>query len=71
MIDPNKIRERAIGSMYERKFCELADEIERLQEELKKHDAWLSQAHCLCSDMGIPHGHIEDRLFELIGKCTT
>src|SRR3972149_7880653 len=26
MIDPNKIRERAIGSMYERKFCELADE---------------------------------------------
>ena len=43
-------------------------EIERLRDALQKHDAWLGQAHCLCSDMGIPHGHIEDRLFEAIGK---
>lgn len=49
---------------------EAADEIERLRAELKKHDAWLGQAHCLCSDLKVPHGHIEDRLFEAIGKVT-
>ena len=35
MIDPDEIRERAIGSMYEKEFRELADEIERLQSELR------------------------------------
>jgi len=28
---------------------------------------YLSQAHRLCSDMGIAPGHIEDRLFEAFG----
>ena len=45
-----------------------ADEIERLREQLKLHDAWLGQAHCLCSDLGVPLGHIEDRLFEAMGR---
>lgn len=31
MIDPDEIRERAIGSMYEPEFRALADEIERLR----------------------------------------
>ena len=36
MIDPDEIRERAIGSMYEPEFRELADEIERLREAIQK-----------------------------------
>lgn len=44
------------------------DEVERLRAALKQHDAWLSQAHVLCGDLGVSDGHIEDRLFEAIGK---
>lgn len=30
--------------------------------------AWLGQAHVLCNELGVEPGHIEDRLFEAIGK---
>lgn len=43
--------------------------------KILKHDrlcldnaAWLSQAHGLCTKLGVKQGHIEDRLFEAIGK---
>lgn len=31
--------------------------------------AYLSQAHCLCADLGIKEGHIENRMFEAMGKA--
>lgn len=37
-------------------------------EEAAKHNAWMSQVHGLCFDLGIAPGHIEDRLFEAIGR---
>lgn len=52
-----------------------AEEVSRLRaalqtqaEEAAKHNAWLSQVHGLCFDLGIAPGHIEDRLFEAIGR---
>jgi hypothetical protein len=30
---------------------------------------YLAQAHRLCTELGISQGHIEDRLFEAIGKA--
>ena len=62
------IVERLRAATYHELDAEAADEIERLRAELKRHDAWLSQAHALCSDLGCRHGHIEDRLFEAFGK---
>jgi hypothetical protein len=38
-------------------------------EEAAKLMAWLGQAHVLCADLGVAPGHIEDRLFEAIGKA--
>lgn len=38
-------------------------------EEAAKHNAWLSQVHVLCQDLGVAPGHIEDRLFEAIGNA--
>jgi hypothetical protein len=32
---------------------------------------YLAQAHRLCTELGISQGHIEDRLFEAIGKVQT
>ena len=40
-------------------------------KEAAKPIAWLSQAHVLCSDLGVAPGHIEDRLFEAIGNAAT
>lgn len=52
-----------------------AEEVSRLRaalqtqaEEAAKHNAWMSQVHGLCFDLGIAPGHIEDRLFEAIGR---
>lgn len=77
-------RQLAIAPSYIDKSLEwlAADEIERLQadnaslraalqtqaEEAAKHNAWMSQVHGLCFDLGIAPGHIEDRLFEAIGR---
>lgn len=40
----------------------------------KKHEvenaAWLGQAHVLCNELGVDQGHIENRLFEAIGKAS-
>lgn len=63
------IVERLRAATYHELDAEAADEIERLRAELKRHDAWLSQAHALCSDLGCRHGHIEDRLFEALESC--
>ena len=30
--------------------------------------AYLAQAHKLCTDIGIQQGHIEDRMFEALGR---
>ncbi len=50
MIDPDDIRERAIGSMYEPEFRELADEIELLRNLVFDIKAW-DVGQC----MTIPH----------------
>lgn len=45
-------------------------EFARLRSRLAEADAnapWLTQAHILCSDHGIPHGNISDRLEMLAG----
>lgn len=49
----------------------LAAEVRRLQTALKDGNRWMSQAHAMCSDLGVPHGHIEDRMFEAIGRVST
>lgn len=45
-------------------------EIDALRQKVKDlgSAAYLSQAHALCNDLGIAPGHIENRLFEAIGK---
>lgn len=30
--------------------------------------AWLSQAHAMCFDLGIAPGHIEERMFQALGR---
>lgn len=67
------LREFTLDLAYLSIRTKWADAIEKLQADLKKHDAWLGQAHALCADIGVPPGHIEDRLFEAIGKvrCAT
>lgn len=55
-------------------FCDeyiaMRIQLDDLRQQL--HDAknahYLSQAHELCTRMGVPPGHIEDRLFEALGK---
>ena len=46
------------------------DELRALRQRVKELEnaPYLSQAHALCNDLGIAPGHIEDRLFEAIGK---
>ena len=46
------------------------DELRALRQRVKELEnaPYLSQAHALCNDLGIAPGHIENRLFEAIGK---
>ena len=57
--------------------CESFDHAEWMREMLAKalasivrneSNALAGQAHVLCNHLGIPDGHIEDRMFAAIGK---
>ena len=55
----------------ERENATLRAALEAHGKEAVKSIAWLSQAHVLCSDLGVAPGHIEDQLFEAIGNAAT
>lgn len=69
MTDRNIVLEREHKEFYDDLLAERRKHAET-KEQLRRHDAWLGQAHVLCSDLSVKHGHIEDRLFEAIGAVT-
>ena len=56
------------GDEYTREQLELEYEPLFLWSENPNNARWLSLAHCICSDLGAPPGHIEDRLNAAIEK---
>lgn len=49
-------------------FRQIREKGERLEAEKDANERWMSQAHAMCFDLGITPGHIEDRMFEAIGR---
>ena len=39
-----------------------------IKKNIDDNERWMSQVHVMCTDLDIPQGHIEDRLFVAIGK---
>jgi hypothetical protein len=39
-----------------------------IKKRIEDNERWMSQVHVMCSGLGIPPGHIEDRLFEAIDR---
>jgi len=39
-----------------------------IKKRIDDNERWMSQAHIMCSDLGISQGHIEDRLFEALDR---
>ncbi len=39
-----------------------------IKKRIDDNERWMSQAHIMCSDLGISQGHIEDRLFDAIDR---
>lgn len=50
------------GDQYTKEQLEQEYEPMFLWSENPNNARWLSLAHCLCSDLGVPVGNIEDRL---------
>lgn len=63
------LREQTLDNVYPPLRYRWVNAVESMQADLKKHDAWLGQAHVLCSDLGVAQGSIGDRLFEAIGRA--
>lgn len=52
-------------------YCRCLDAVAEIESlRLALHEAlnapYLAHAHCLCSDLGVPHSHINDRLLTAI-----
>lgn len=52
-------------------FRQIREKGERLEAEKDANERWMSQAHAMCFDLRIAPGHIEDRMFEAIGRVYT
>lgn len=54
-----------IRQEYSHQLKEARDELVAQEEAQMMNAPWLTQAHTLCTDCGIPQGHINDRIAHL------